>query len=371
MRSFWIALAMYSKLPAKRVEWDKKSLSWALCWFPAVGVAAGALLFFWLWLAGGILGLGTPLRAAVALLIPIAVSGGIHVDGFCDTADALGSHQTREKKLEILKDSHTGAFAVFCCGVYLILFFAAWCQVETVSFETMGVLALMPVLSRSLSGIAAVTMPNARGSGLLATFTAPWTGRRPTAYWWRGCACPYGHGGAGPLGRRRCGGGGCHQLYLLRCDVQPAVRRITGDLEGFFLQICECAMVLGAAGPAGGGAVVRLIIGGAGQGKLDYALKKTGADPAAVALDPAQRGDKAILYHLEAWVKANPAADHLSALEELLAVNPGVVILCDEVGCAWCPSPGRSGPGGRRWAVSAAPWPGGRTPWSGCSAAFP
>ena len=52
MKSFWIALAMYSKLPAKRVEWDKKSLSWALCWFPAVGVAAGALLFGWLWLQG-------------------------------------------------------------------------------------------------------------------------------------------------------------------------------------------------------------------------------------------------------------------------------------------------------------------------------
>ena len=36
---------------------------------------------------------------------------------------------------------------------------------------------------------------------------------------------------------------------------------------------------------------MRLIIGGAGQGKLDYALNKTGADPAAVALDPAQAAD--------------------------------------------------------------------------------
>ena len=247
MKSFWIALAMYSKLPAKRVEWDKKSLSWALCWFPAVGVAAGALLFGWLWLAG-VLGLGAPLRAAVALLIPIAISGGIHVDGFCDTADALGSHQTREKKLEILKDSHTGAFAVFCCGVYLILFFAAWCQVETSSLETMGVLALTPVLSRSLSGIGAVTMPNARGSGLLATFTAPMD--RQTAHgvltaWMclTGMAMvmldPWAGGGAvaaaaisfiyyAVMSKRQFGG-------------------ITGDLAGFFLQVCECSMVLVAA----------------------------------------------------------------------------------------------------------------------------
>ena len=82
---------------------------------------------------------------------------------------------------------------------------------------------------------------------------------------------------------------------------------------------------------------MRLIIGGAGQGKLDYALKQTGADPAAVALDPARAADSPILYRLEAWVKANPAVDHLAALEELLAVNPGIVILCDEVGCGVVP----------------------------------
>ena len=247
MKSFWIALAMYSKLPAKRVEWDKKSLSWALCWFPAVGVAAGALLFFWLWLAG-VLGLGAPLRAAVALLIPIAVSGGIHVDGFCDTADALGSHQTREKKLEILKDSHTGAFAVFCCGVYLILFFAAWCQVETPTLETVGVLALTPVLSRSLSGMAAVTMPNARGSGLLATFTAPMDRRKAhgvlTAWMClSGMAMVVLDPWAG------IGAVAATAVSFIYYAVMSGRQfgGITGDLEGFFLQICECAMVLAAA----------------------------------------------------------------------------------------------------------------------------
>ena len=82
---------------------------------------------------------------------------------------------------------------------------------------------------------------------------------------------------------------------------------------------------------------MRLIIGGAGQGKLDYALNKTGADPAAVALDPAQAADRPILARLEAWVRANPAADHLAEMEKLLAVNPGIVILCDEVGCGVVP----------------------------------
>ena len=247
MKSFWIALAMYSKLPARRVEWDKKSLSWALCWFPAVGVAAGALLFFWLWLAQA-LGLGAPLRAAIALLIPVAVSGGIHLDGLCDPPHALGSNQTREKKLEILKDSHTGAFAVFCCGLYLILFFAAWCQAETASLRSAGAMALTPVLSRSLSGLAAVTQPNARGSGLLATFTAPMDcakARVVLAVWIGVCAIamvclsPWA-GGAAVLAAA-----GSFFYYIAMSRRQFG--GITGDLAGYFIQVCECAGVLLAA----------------------------------------------------------------------------------------------------------------------------
>ena len=114
MKSLFIALAMYSKLPAPGVEWDKKSLSWALCWFPVIGVVIGALLYGWFLLCAA-LGIGPFLRGAVSLLIPIAVSGAIHLDGFCDTSDALGSHQDRARKLELLKDSHTGSFASICC----------------------------------------------------------------------------------------------------------------------------------------------------------------------------------------------------------------------------------------------------------------
>lgn len=182
MRSLWIAVAMYSKLPVPQVEWDRKSLSWALCFFPVVGVVIGLLLGLWLELCA-LLDIGPWLRAAGALLLPVAVSGAIHLDGFCDTADALGSHQPREKKLEILKDSHTGAFAIICCCLYLITFFAVWCEAEPAG-GAFWVLCLGPALSRSLSGLAACSWPNARGSGLLATFTRPWT---PSGRGWCWC----------------------------------------------------------------------------------------------------------------------------------------------------------------------------------------
>lgn len=67
------------------------------------------------------LGFGALLRGAVGALLPILVTGGIHMDGFMDTSDALASWQSPEKRLEILKDSHVGAFAVLGCAGYLLL----------------------------------------------------------------------------------------------------------------------------------------------------------------------------------------------------------------------------------------------------------
>ena len=243
MKSLIIAFAMYSKIPMPRVDWEKKALSWALCWFPLVGAVIGAVLYGWMALAR-YLGFAPLFFAAFALLIPIALSGGIHLDGFCDTCDALSSHQTRERKLEILKDSHTGAFAIICCGLYLLVFFACWSEVAAAGRAAL-VLALGPVLSRSLSGLFAVTLPNARGTGLLATFTDTMDtakARGVMVIWVVVCVAvllwlDLWTGGAALLGA------GLACLYY-RVMSQRQFGGVTGDLAGFFLQICELGMVL-------------------------------------------------------------------------------------------------------------------------------
>ena len=243
MKSLIIAFAMYSKVPMPRVDWEKKALAWALCFFPLVGAVIGAVLYGWMALAR-YLGFGPLFFAAFALLIPIALSGGIHLDGFCDTCDALSSHQTRERKLEILKDSHTGAFAIICCGLYLLVFFACWSEVAA-SGRAPLVLALGPVLSRSLSGLFAVTLPNARRPGLLAPFTDtvdPAKARGVMVIWVVACAAAMlwldlWTGGAALLGA------GLACLYY-RVMSARQFGGVTGDLAGFFLQICELGMVL-------------------------------------------------------------------------------------------------------------------------------
>ena len=243
MKSVIIAFAMYSKLPMPRVDWEKKALSWALCWFPLVGLFIGAVLWLWLVLAQW-LGFGAIFTAAFALLLPIALSGGIHLDGFCDTCDALSSHQSREKKLEILKDSHTGAFAIICCTLYLICFFALWCEVQPAG-PTLWVLSLGPVLSRSLSGLAAVSWPNARGSGLLATFIQPMDAvkARGALLGWTAAAAAAMVALDPVTGGAAAAGAGLSFLYYYVMSRRQ-FGGITGDLAGFFLQVCECAMVL-------------------------------------------------------------------------------------------------------------------------------
>ena len=120
IHSFIIAFSTYSRIPMPRDEWTEENKRFSMCFFPLVGAAVGLVLALWLWICN-LLGIGFFLRGAVASVLALLVTGGIHMDGFMDTMDAISSWQTRERRLEILKDSHTGAFAVIGCGAYLIV----------------------------------------------------------------------------------------------------------------------------------------------------------------------------------------------------------------------------------------------------------
>lgn len=58
--------------------------------------------------------------------MPLLVTGGIHIDGFSDTMDALSSHAERQKKLEIMDDPHIGAFGVRWIIVYMMIYAASY-----------------------------------------------------------------------------------------------------------------------------------------------------------------------------------------------------------------------------------------------------
>ena len=171
MKRLWnslnIALSMYSRLPAAQCDWSEENMKYVMCFFPWIGVVIGLLCLGWDWLARYFY-LNMPLRNVILMLIPIAVSGGIHLDGLLDTADALSSWRPRERRLEILKDSHAGAFAIIICTAYFFLLYAV---LDMVQGEMVRIYVLGFVLSRSLSAFSVVTFPKASANGTVAGFS--------------------------------------------------------------------------------------------------------------------------------------------------------------------------------------------------------
>ena len=239
LESLAVAFSMYSKIPVPQIQWNKQNMRFALCWFPLVGAVTGLLV--WLWnLAAGQLGMGIILRSAVCVLIPVLVTGGIHLDGLLDTADALASWQTRERRLEILKDSHAGAFAVIACCSYFLASFALWTEIDS---DSVPVLSLGFVLSRALSGFGICTFPCAKETGLAAAFASGADRRRARICLILEAAACIAVMILLDWQRGVCGAAAAVCVCMI-CR-RMAVRRfggITGDIQGFFLQMCELAM---------------------------------------------------------------------------------------------------------------------------------
>ena len=239
IRSFLIAFSTYSRIPVPQVEWTEENRRYAMCFFPLVGAVTGLALWGWLALCD-MLGFGRLLRGAVAALLPLLITGGIHMDGFMDTADALASWQPKEKRLEILKDSHTGAFAVMGCAGYLLLSAALFGEAET-AYGPM--LLCVFVLSRTLSALALTFFRNARPQGMLDDFSR--TAQK------RQILISSGVYGAACLGVWVLAGGWTAMLCVAAAALCCAYYRhmaykqfggVTGDLAGWFLQVTELAL---------------------------------------------------------------------------------------------------------------------------------
>lgn len=170
LSSFAICFSTYSRIPMPHVSWEASNMGYVFTFFPLVGLAVGAVQLLWLWFAQTF-AINTLLYAVAATVIPILITGGIHLDGYMDTCDALFSYGDREKKLQIMKDPNAGAFAVIYCGVYLLVTAGLFAQLYgAADWKTMAFLGGGYLLSRSVSGSFVVRMRCAKDSGLAYLF---------------------------------------------------------------------------------------------------------------------------------------------------------------------------------------------------------
>ena len=238
MLPFWIALQFLSSLPIRLPGMPQpEELGRSLLFYPLVGLLFGVLL----WLLDAVLA-GTPLLLHAALLLSawVLLSGGLHLDGLADSADAwLGGFGDRERTLSIMKDPRSGPIAVVTLVLVLLLKFAA--LVALIEQQQGVALLLAPLIGRaSLLGLFLCT-PYVRAGGLgqaLADHLPALAGRQVLGLSVLVCLLLGGYSG----------------LWVVLLSVllffwlrQLMIRRLggtTGDTAGALLELLETAVLL-------------------------------------------------------------------------------------------------------------------------------
>ena len=245
LKSMIIAFSIYSKIPVPQFAWEEEDMEYMMCFFPWIGGVIGLVFYGWLALCEKVQ-IGALCRACVAAAIPLIISGGFHVDGYMDMMDAFHSYQNREKKLEILKDSHIGAFAAIMLMLYYLIDLAALSEVVT--GKAAFAVAAVFFLARCLSGIGVVTLKSAKKEGLLYTFASGAQKKRVRLALYAqltGCivlmvAVSGIYGIVAAVTGVLC-------FFYFKWKSYRELGGITGDTAGWFVTVCEAAAAVAVA----------------------------------------------------------------------------------------------------------------------------
>lgn len=245
IKSFIIAVSLYSVIPVPQSEWKEEDMKYTFCFFPWIGALIGVCLYGWNDLCG-VYRVGSLCRTAGNAAIPLFLTGGFHMDGFMDTMDAVHSYGSKERKLEILKDSHIGAFAVIMLAAYGLVFCGAFSEI--VNGELLKIVCSGFFLSRCLCGISAVSFPLAKKEGMLYRFADSSQKKIVKgSLYLQSLACIgfmlWQSFGAGVLVTAAAVGA----IADYRYRSKKIFGGITGDTAGYFILFCEGCMVVAAA----------------------------------------------------------------------------------------------------------------------------
>lgn len=232
-----IALQFLTRLPVHLPGMpEPEQLGRSLLWYPLVGVFIGGVLL----VLHGLLG-DTPalLQAAILLGVWVALSGGLHLDGLADTADAwVGGYGDRQRTLEIMKDPRSGPIAVVVLLLVLLLKFTA--LVVLLGQGAWGGLLLAPWLGRALLPLLFFSTPYVRAGGLGAALAEHLPrGVLPRVLLVHGLAMLL-LGWSGVLALLAA----ALSFWLLRRAFLARLGGTTGDTAGALLELGECAVLL-------------------------------------------------------------------------------------------------------------------------------
>jgi adenosylcobinamide-GDP ribazoletransferase len=166
---FILAMQFLTRIPIPiECPWEKKSIRGALTSFGIVGIIMGSMLALAISITASVLP-----GWMIALLIVtlwVFLTGGLHLDGLMDVADAVGSNAPFAKKLEIMKDPQVGSFAVLTAIFHLTwkvaFVYGVIIQTDSQLKPLLFFLILIPAISRLIPLYLLYYLPVMKQEGL-------------------------------------------------------------------------------------------------------------------------------------------------------------------------------------------------------------
>lgn len=167
MNDFLTGLQFLTRIQLKhQTEWSPESFGRSVRYFPIIGLIIGLVLIIFHHLAVPHI----PMNVLAVLLVAaeIIITGALHCDGYMDTADGIFSGRSRERMLEIMKDSRVGANGVVAFSVLLLLKWALYVDMP----KALLPLALLaaPMIGRLCMVVGITAFPYARPDGIGKAF---------------------------------------------------------------------------------------------------------------------------------------------------------------------------------------------------------
>lgn len=255
------AFQFLTRLPVPvKLDYNDALFRRSVVFYPFVGLVLGLITA-----AAGLLLISVlpPLPAAALLLgIWVLLTGALHLDGLMDTADGILSHRSRERMLEIMKDSRVGAMGVIAAALVLLLKWSLLTELLLAAAGSQGnlwlFLALVPLWSRWYMVVAIACWPYARqaGSGMGGFFRGVGTGHAAgsglvalllsvcvvaAGEAFGGLTLPFWHmvGIVGILLAVTIGAG-----VLMSVSIHRKLGGLTGDTYGAMNELLEAALLL-------------------------------------------------------------------------------------------------------------------------------
>lgn len=235
-----LAVTFLTRLPLPvRCQVTPEDLRASMAWYPAVGLGLGVL--GWLLYLGASFLFPSLVAAVLVIVLLEMATGALHLDGFMDTCDGVGSGKSRERALEIMKDSRVGAMGVFGAIAVLLVKVSALDALPD-SRAVLNTLAIGWMAARVLPIYNTLLFPYARENGTGKAFTHG--GSRWSLLWATAFALVVSFLFNGLDGLLLVAA-----VIGLPLLVQQAIARklggLTGDVYGMGIELAEALALLG------------------------------------------------------------------------------------------------------------------------------